>query len=413
MLLNVGHRKRFGPWLNLVAEAPGDWLRLCGAAPAGTINSVDRRRLVAEARVRPDAYSGPVKVLALTKYGRLGASSRCRFLNYIPLLRSRNISVTEAPLLSDTYVRQRLAGSHTDYRDVSRSYISRLATIVSAFRFDVLWIEGELLPRWPAAIERLLSLLGARFIVDLDDAIFHTYDRHPNPLLRGLLGRKIDVILNRATTVVAGNEYLAERARQAGARRTVMVPTTVDHLGYADQKPSAHDKLTFGWIGSPATTHYLQTIATELEEVCYSHQARLRLIGIERHCLKYPDVVLSNWSEDTELAELAACDIGLAPLYDGPWERGKCGLKAIQYMAIGIPVLAADAGVLPTIIRHGETGFVYRDGTEFTRFAHQLANEPELRRCMGASGRERVAARYSIHGWADTIADLLVDAASH
>ena len=363
------------------------------------------RRLVAEARVRAHAHSGAIQVLALTKYGRLGASSRCRFLNYIPLLRARNISVTEAPLLSDTYVRQRLAGAIPTIVMSRRSYISRLATIVSAFRFDVLWIEGELLPRWPAILERLLPLLGPRFVVDLDDAIFHTYDRHPNPLVRGLLGRKIDVVLNRATTVVAGNEYLAERARQAGARRIVMVPTTVDHRAYAERKPSAHDKLTFGWIGSPATAHYLQTIAPELEELCYSLQARLRLIGIERHGFKYPDVVLSNWSEDTELEELAACDIGLAPLYDGPWERGKCGLKAIQYMAIGIPVLAADVGVLPTIVRHGETGFVYRDGTEFTRFARQLANEPELRRCMGAAGRERVAACYSIHGWADTIAD--------
>ena len=256
-------------------------------------------------------------------------------------------------------------------------------------------------------------MLGRRFVVDLDDAIFHTYDRHPNAIVRKLLGRKIDVVLKRATTVVAGNEYLAERARQAGARRVVMVPTTVDHRVYAEQKPSVHDKLTFGWIGSPATEQYLHTIAPELEKLCYSLQASPRLIGVERHSFKYPDVVLSNWSEDTEIEELAACDIGLAPLSNGPWERGKCGLKAIQYMAMGIPVLAADVGALPTIVRHGVTGFVYHDSAEFTRFAHQLANEPELRRRMGIAGRERVAACYSTHGWVDTLADLLVDAASH
>jgi glycosyltransferase involved in cell wall biosynthesis len=97
---------------------------------------------------------------------------------------------------------------------------------------------------------------------------------------------------------------------------------------------------------------------------------------------------------------------------DGPWERGKCGLKAIQYMAIGIPVLAADVGVLPTIVQHGETGFIYRDGAEFAHYARQLANDPELRQRMGAAGRERVAARYSIHGWVDTVAAALIDAAS-
>jgi glycosyltransferase involved in cell wall biosynthesis len=333
-------------------------------------------------------------------------------LNYIPLLRERNISVTESPLLSDDYVRRRLAGTDIDYVDVSRSYFARLAAVAGAFRFDVLWIEGELLPRWPAAIERLLPLLGRRFVVDLDDAIFHTYDRHPNAFVRKLLGRKIDVVFNRATTVVVGNEYLAERAGGTETGRVIMVPTTVDHRAYADQKPLAHDKLTFGWIGSPATEHYLRTIASELEGLCDSLQAQLRLIGIERHGFAYPDVVLKNWSEDTEIEELAACDIGLAPMSDGPWERGKCGLKAIQYMASGIPVLAADVGVLPTIVRHGETGFVYRDGAEFAHYARKLAGDPELRRRMGAAGRERVAKSYSIHGWVDAIGDVLVEAAS-
>jgi len=367
---------------------------------------------VAQARAKAPARGGMVRVLALTKYGRLGASSRCRFLNYIPLLRERNIVVTESPLLSDDYVRRRLAGTGMDYVDVSRSYLARLAAIARVFRFDVLWIEGELLPRWPAVIERLLPLLGRRFVVDLDDAIFHTYDRHPSALVRALLGRKIDVIFNRAATVVVGNEYLAERASRTGAARVIMVPTTVDHRAYADQKPSAHDRLTFGWIGSPATEHYLRTIAPELEKLCNSLQAELRLIGTERHPFAYPGVVLRHWSEATEIEELASCDIGLAPMSEGPWERGKCGLKAIQYMASGIPVLAADVGVLPTIVRHGETGFVYHDGAEFARYARQLADDPELRRRMGAAGRKRVAEFYSIDRWVDAIGDVLVETAN-
>jgi glycosyltransferase involved in cell wall biosynthesis len=285
--------------------------------------------------------------------------------------------------------------------------------VAGAFRYHVLWIEGELLPRWPATIERLLPLLGRHFVVDLDDAIFHTYDRHPNALVRRLLGRKIDVVFKLAPTVVVGNDYHAGRANRAGAARVIVVPTAVDHRAYTAQKPSAHGKLTFGWIGSSATEHYLRTIAPELEQLCNSLQARLRLIGVDGHDFGHTDVVLTGWSEATEIEELAACDIGLAPLSDGPWERGKCGLKAIQYMATGIPVLAADVGVLPTIVQHGETGFIYRNGAEFARYARQLADDPELRRRMGAAGRERVAAFYSIHGWVDTIADVLTGAASH
>jgi glycosyltransferase involved in cell wall biosynthesis len=312
--------------------------------------------------------------------------------------------------LSDKYVTRRLAGASTNYLDVARAYFSRLAVMASTFRYDVLWIEGELLPRCPATIERLLPLFGQRFVVDLDDAIFHSYDLHPNRLVRQLLGRKIDAVFNCATTVIVGNDYLAERARRAGARRVVVVPSTIDHRAYAERKAALSDKLTVGWIGSSATAQYLQTIAPELEWLCAS--LRLRLIGIDTHGFKCPDVVCRQWSEATELAELAACDIGLAPLVDGPWERGKCGIKAIQYMAIGIPVLAADAGILPSVVRHGETGFVYRNGAEFARYARELINDAGLRRRMGAAGKARVAAHYSSHRWVDTIAQELVEAAA-
>ena len=227
---------------------------------------MDRR--VTETRLKAHTDSGAIQVLALTKYGRLGASSRCRFLNYIPFLDARNISVKVAPLLNEDYVERRLTGAKIDYLGVARAYASRLTTIASAFRFDVLWMEGELFPRCPATIERLLPLLGQRFVVDLDDAIFHSYDHHPNPVIRTILGRKIDVVFDCATTVIVGNQYLAERARQTAARRIVLVPTTVDHRVYADRRPSAHDKLTVGWIGSSATAQYLQTIAPQLENLC-------------------------------------------------------------------------------------------------------------------------------------------------
>jgi glycosyltransferase involved in cell wall biosynthesis len=364
------------------------------------------------AALRLEHSGRPMKVLALTKYGRVAASSRCRFLNYVPLLAQRDISVTVSPLLSDSYVRRRLSAAPINYADVAGSYISRLSAVINSSRFDALWIEGELLPRWPAIFEKLLSSRGKPFIVDLDDAIFHTYDRHPIRLVRTLLGRKIDAVCNLATLVVAGNEYLAERARRAGARRVVIVPTTVDHRAYAEQQRSSQGKLTFGWIGSAATQHYLETIKPELEELCGAFDIRLRLIGVDRHNLKCPDVVLSEWSEETEIAELTACDVGLAPLYDGYWERGKCGLKAIQYMAAGIPQLAANVGALPSIVRHDETGFIYRTASEFKAFASQLIVDSNLRQRMGIASRNRVVSHYSMHSWADTVADILLDAAS-
>ena len=350
-----------------------------------------------------------LKILALTKYDRNAASSRHRFLNYIPLLAEEGIDITPMPLLSNTYVDRRLSSQAMDFIDVAQGFVHRVSTLIASRRFDVLWIEGELFPRMPALAERLLKALGIPYVVDLDDAIFHTYDLHPSSLFQRLLGRKIDVVLSCATAVTAGNAYLTDRAVQAGAPRVVLVPTTIDDQAYARVERRANDKLTFGWIGSPATEHYLQTILPELRHLCHSLPARLRLIGINHQLIDY-DEELRTWSEETEKEELAACDVGLAPSTDDAWAQGKCGFKAIQYMASGLPVLAAPVGALRDIVVHGETGFHYRNAVEFTALAQRLAADSELRSRFGTAGQRRVAAHYSIHNWSQTVRSVLAEA---
>ena len=357
----------------------------------------------------PD-FTERIRVLALTKYERLAASSRHRFLNFIPLLAERNVSVTPVPLLSNAYVESLYDGRRADLLDLARSFFRRVSATASANAFDLLWIEGELFPRFPALAERLLGALKSPYIVDVDDAIFHRYDQHPHIFFRGPLRHKIDVVFANAVAVTAGNDYLAARAQSAGARRVVVVPTTVDHRAYARTERPDRDIVTFGWIGSPGTAHYLKTIAGELHDLNRSLPAMTRLIGIGPD-RPIPEAICRPWTEQSEIEELALCDIGLAPLFDGPWERGKCGLKAVQYMASGMPVLAADVGAARKVIVHGETGFLYRDNAEFVRYARQLAADSELRRKMGAAGRQRVADHFSIHGWVDTLRDLFISSA--
>lgn len=352
-----------------------------------------------------------IRVLALTKYARRASSSRYRFLSYIPLLAENGVSVTAVPLLSNDYVDRLFAGRRADPADLARSFLRRVRAVSSAHRYDLLWIEGELLPRFPALAERVLRALKFPYVVDIDDAIFHTYDQHPHIFFRKVLNRKIDVVLAGAAAVAAGNQYLAERAVQAKAQRVVIVPTAVDDRAYARVARSDRDTLTFGWVGSPGTAHYLRTIQTELERLCRSLPATARLIGIAPDGSAPPEFIYRPWSEETEIEELAMCDIGIAPLFDGPWERGKCGLKAIQYMASGMPVLAANVGVSPSLVVHGETGFLYRDGAEFTAFARQLASDRQLRRSMGEAGRQRVRSRFSVHDWVEVVRELLVTSA--
>jgi glycosyltransferase involved in cell wall biosynthesis len=350
-----------------------------------------------------------IRVLALTKYGRRAASSRHRFLDYIPLLAQRGVLVTPAPLLRDSYVENLYAGRKATIADIAQAFANRLARLSSIHRFDVLWIEGELFPRLPAVVERALALLGRPYVIDLDDAIFHTYDLHPYAFVRRFLGHKVDVVLRGATAVLAGNDYLAERAIRAGARRVVVVPPTLDPHAYPQAEHGKNDPLIFGWIGSPATEHYLQTIQNELEALLRTLPAKLYLIGASPGTRPLAGAVYRTWTEESEGAELAACDLGLAPLFEGPWERGKCAIKAIQYMAAGLPVLAANVGALRSVVVDGETGFLYRNGGEFDALARRLAADRDLRLRMGRAGRQRAIDHYAIQSWADTVAEILKD----
>ena len=377
-----------------------------------TTTAITRRQNSTECtNLRGSSAAQPVRVLALTKYDRRAASSRYRLLQYIPHLAARGVSVIPRPLLNDSYVEALFAGKRASPAEIAASFVRRISALLSTPRFDLLWIEGEIFPRLPATAERVLGALRIPYVIDLDDAIFHTYDRHPQIAFRKLLGRKIDAVFRNAVAVMAGNAYLADRAVAAGAPRVVTVPTAIDHQAYERIARAQDGDRVFGWIGSPGTARYLQTVETELAELCRALPASLCLIGLQPDNPPKPYATYRPWAEDTEIAELAVCDIGLAPLSDGPWERGKCGLKAIQYMAAGIPVLAAKVGALPDIVVHGETGFVYSSGEEFTAFAKQLAQDADLRHRMGAAGRARVAAHYSVHGWADTVADLLITSA--
>src|SRR5207302_229150 len=158
-------------------------------------------------------------------------------------------------------------------------------------------------------------------------------------LVRHLLGRKIDTLLRRAALVTAGSAYLAKRAKQAGARRVEIVPTVVDFAEYVNVPPRTAAGFTVGWVGSPATQGHLQSVASVLSDLLNEHGDRFITIGARfpRKLFERHDQL--DWRKDTEVSQLAQLDVGIMPLPDGPFERGKCGYKLIQYMASGLPVI--------------------------------------------------------------------------
>ena len=338
-----------------------------------------------------------MKVLLLTRYGRKGASSRLRFLQYLPYLESRGISIEHQALLGDDYLASIYAGERPSYLEILRSGLSRIKSLLHASRFDLVWIEAELFPFVPAVAERWLRV---PYVVDYDDATFHRYDRHRMAAIRRLLGDKIDIVMRHAALVVAGNEYLADRARRADAPRVERLPTVVDLNRYSVVNGAETDFSTVGWIGTPITSMFLEDVATVVREL---GETRLVALGGSNR----PDVDVRPWSEDTEAGEIARFDVGIMPLPDNDWERGKCGYKLIQYMACGKPVVASPVGINKELVIHGENGFLATTTEEWRSSLEKLKQNAHLRKEMGERGRLLVEDHYCTAVTAPRLEDLL------
>ena len=284
-----------------------------------------------------------MKVLALTRYQQLGASSRMRFYQYLPALEGAGIQVQVAPLFSDDYVR----GIQQDRRrllDIAKTYVQRMRALRDDGQHDLLWIEKEILPWLPEWLDRATLSGDVPYVLDYDDAVFHYYDQHRNAAVRRMLGGKHRELMRGAALVVTGNDYLASYARAAGAARVEIVPTAVDLQRYSPgllrSTPDLAEIPCVGWIGQRATADFLRPLAPLFERLREQGRGRFTAIGIDAQELGLP-MASVPWSEDTEVASLQKLDVGIMPLLDGPFERGKCGYKLIQYMACGLPVVAS------------------------------------------------------------------------
>ena len=353
-----------------------------------------------------------MRLLVLPRYNRLGASSRLRMMQYFPCFESAGIDVTVAPLFSDAYVLG-LQQSKLNIGEIFQAYVQRVKTLFLSGKYDLIWIEKELLPWLPAEIE--LALLSRRtpYALDYDDAVFHYYDLHRNSVVRSLLAAKHSKLIENSALVVAGNTYLADYARHAGAKRVEVIPTAIDLLRYPQQshvfERSPSSPPCVGWIGQRATAEYL-TAYTEIFNRLFSEgRATFYAIGInaQAHWLPMNSI---PWSEQTEVANIASFDIGIMPLVDDPFERGKCGYKLIQYMACGLPVVASPVGVNCQIVEHGVNGFLADTTEEWERSLKMLLADKELRRRMGLAGRRKVEREFCIQITGPRLAVLLKDA---
>jgi len=351
-----------------------------------------------------------LQVLALTRYGRTGASSRLRFLQYLPALAAHGIEAHPVPFLDDVYLKELYGGQRPSLQRVITFYSERLKHLLKARKFDVVWIEKEALPWIPAFVE-LLALRSVPLVMDFDDAWHLRYTESANPVVRLTLATKLGRMARRADYVIVANKFLQDWAEGEGASRVRCVPTVVDLTRYDATPLPSSQPFTIGWIGTPETVHYLNTIRGALQQVLEKSNTRLLLIGPDRARLSLPNVEAQPWSEGEENSLLLRIHVGIMPLLHGRWEYGKSAYKLVQYMAAARPVVASPVGANLDVVKEGVNGLFASTESEWVASLERLRADRTLAATMGAAARVTVERSFSLASAAPKIIEVLKQAA--
>jgi glycosyltransferase involved in cell wall biosynthesis len=335
---------------------------------------------------------------------------RFRIEQWEPLLRQRGVEITYAPFENEVLHRLLYQGGNLvrKLQHVSRGFARRFSLINSVNGFDVVYIFREAALLGPAFFERLIKRKGVPIVFDFDDAIFVSYRSPANGYLSYLkFANKAKTICRLSSHVIVGNAYLADYASQFNDKVTI-IPTTIDTDKY-EVRPTrpVPDVPMIGWTGSFSTIQHLDTLRGALQELARRQPFRLRVIGTRDYHLEGVEVEALPWRSETEIEDLLPIDIGMMPLPDDAWSKGKCGLKALQFMALGIPVVCSPVGVNTMIITDNENGFIADTQEEWVEKLGALLRSAELRGRLGQAGRLTVESTYSAAVQAPRVYDVL------
>jgi glycosyltransferase involved in cell wall biosynthesis len=346
--------------------------------------------------------SRPLRLLALSPIPPEGAGCRFRVMQYVPALEAAGFSVTVAPFFDTAFFRQVYRRGHylAKLAGFLRQSAARLKLLLSRHEYDLFFVYREAYPFGPPLFETLLARSAGRPLVyDFDDAVYLNNTSEANKFVSVLkYPEKVPSIIRQSALVLAGNQHLSDYARTYNAEVAVL-PTCVDTSVFLPRRtpPSAGAPTMLGWIGTPTTAMYLKSLGPVLSRVAAQHRFVLRVSG-SGDPVDLPGVTIANeaWSLEREVELFNTCDIGIYPLRDDEWARGKCGFKAIQFMACGLPVVAAAVGVNREIIQDGVNGFLASSDDEWVEKIERLIADPGLRRRLGEAGRKTIEERYSL-----------------
>lgn len=339
---------------------------------------------------------------------------RFRIEQWDPILRQSGVEITYAPFETPELRAVLHTGGNVAAKvaAVARNFRLRKAEMDSLTDFDLVYLFREAALLGPPWFERKIAKSGVPMVFDFDDAIFHSYKSPSNGYLSYLkFPGKTAEICRLSTHIMAGNEYLAEYSLATNKNVTI-IPTTIDTEKYRLTEERVPPEIpTIGWSGSFSTIQHLDTIRGILQELAKTEKFRLRVIGTPTYDLPGVETEAIGWRSETELDDLGQMDIGLMPLPDDNWSKGKCGLKALQYMALDIPTICSPVGVNSTIIKDGENGFLAGTKDEWIEKLKLMIHSVELRRKLGRAGRETVVREYSATAVAPKVLEIFRAAA--
>ncbi|MFB0507414.1 MAG: glycosyltransferase family 4 protein [Thermodesulfobacteriota bacterium] len=298
------------------------------------------------------------------------------------------------------------SGIETDLVRLPRGIVVRWARLARAREYDVAVLERKLIQPWELDFLRRRS---QKLVFDFDDAIMYRSSRWAKPGSRTRMA-KFGRIVESCDLILAGNSFLKEQALKFTSEdRVFVIPTVVDLARYpmrAEGEPT--EEVTMGWIGSSGTIHYVEKILPALEEVA----KRFPRVCLKIVCDRFLEssfirVVKKPWEEAQEIKDLQSFDIGIMPLTDDLWARGKCALKIVQYLAVGVPVVCSPVGMNGDIVRDGLNGFWATTKREWVDRLGLLIEDPQLRKEMGRAGRRIVEEGYSLQVVGERLTGLL------
>jgi len=352
------------------------------------------------------------KVLFLVPYPSEGASARLRVEAFLPYSRKSGIECTIRPFYTASFYKI-LYQPGNSLKKVALFLLCsarRVWDVITAGPFDAVFIHREAFPVGLPVLEAALFLFRKKVVFDFDDAIYLAPHGSGSFIAALKCPRKTDFIIKHSDLLIVGNEFLRKHA-QPFNKNIKIIPTCIDtdsYCGPSAQADNKHDVI-IGWIGSHTTQVYLK----ELERVFLSLLAKkenlmIHLIGGGIDTLRHERVIYKEWSLEREKDDIQQFDIGIMPMPDTDWTKGKCAFKIILYMSFGIPVVASAVGVNKDIVKNGVNGFLATGTADWEEKLLRLVNDRALRRSMGEKGRATAEKGYSLKANAPKFVDALM-----